>query len=199
MWDQRYSSAEFIYGKEANDFLQENYQRIPVGGRVLCLGEGEGRNAVFLAEQGYEVTAMDLSEVGLKKALQLAHDKGVTIDTQVADLADYDFGQDKWDGIISIWAHTSEAVRQRVHLQIAPALKAGGVFILEAYTFEHTTLPAVGGPPASQKGMFMSLENLRIELAALTEDIAVEKQRMVSEGEMHQGLSAVVQFVGHKS
>ena len=198
MWNERYSAAEFVYGKAANDFLQEVYSRITAGGRVLCLGEGEGRNAVFLAEHGYDVTAMDLSEVGLKKALQLAQERGVTIDTQVADLADYDFGEDKWDGIVSIWAHTPEAIRLRVHAQIAPALKPNGVFILEAYTFEHTTLPAVGGPPATQKAMFMSLDGLRRELAALTEDIGVEKQREVSEGKMHQGLSAVVQFVGRQ-
>lgn len=102
MWNERYSNSEFVYGTEANDFLKEQFQQIPAGGRVLCLAEGEGRNAVFLAEQGYQVTAIDLSDVGLNKALKLAGKKGVDIQTQVADLADYGFGNEQWDGIVSI-------------------------------------------------------------------------------------------------
>ena len=72
MWDERYSGTEFAFGTEPNDFLRETFEQIPVGGHVLCLAEGEGRNAVFLAEQGFKVTAMDMSEVGLNKANKLA-------------------------------------------------------------------------------------------------------------------------------
>lgn len=198
MWDERYREAGFAYGTEANDFLKEHCQKIPAGGRVLCLAEGEGRNAVFLAQQGYQVTGIDLSEVGLNKALKLAHDKGVEISTQVADLADYKLGEQQWDGIVSIWAHMPEAIQRRVHAQVAPALKPGGVFILEAYTYQQTTMEGVGGPPASQKDRFVSLEDLQSELTELEEVIGVEKQRTVSEGDRHQGLSAVVQFVGYK-
>lgn len=70
MWNERYSAAEYVFGTEPNDFLKEQFTHIPAGGRVLCLAEGEGRNAVFLAEQGYQVMAMDLSDVGLKKSLK---------------------------------------------------------------------------------------------------------------------------------
>lgn len=198
MWDERYSDPDYIFGKEPNDFLREEFQRIPAGGRVLCLAEGEGRNAVFLAQSGYQVTAMDLSKVGLNKAQKLAEEKGVSISTQVVDLADYDFGVAQWDGIVSIWAHMPETIRQRVHSHITVALKSGGVFIVEAYTEQQLEMDAVGGPPAAQKERFGSLDNLQVELAALTEVIAVEKQRMVSEGDRHQGLSAVVQFVAYK-
>ncbi|WP_367104454.1 class I SAM-dependent methyltransferase [uncultured Psychrobacter sp.] len=199
MWNERYSTVEYIFGTEPNDFLKEQYQHIPVGGRVLCLAEGEGRNAVFLAEQGYDVTAIDLSEVGLNKALKLAGKRGVEIKTQVADLADYQFGAQKWDAIISIWVHMPETVRQYVHAQIAPALKPNGVFIVEAYTEQQLDMEAVGGPPAAQKQRFNSLVNLRAELSELEEIVGVEKQRMISEGTDHQGLSAVVQFVGRKN
>ena len=198
MWNERYSETEYVFGTHPNDFLKETFVHIPTGGRVLCLAEGEGRNAVFLAEQGYEVTAMDLSDVGLNKALKLAGDRGVAITTQVADLADYQFGEEQWDGIVSIWAHMPVAVRQQVHAQIAPALKPNGVFIAEAYTEQQLTMEAVGGPPASEKERFNSLENLQIELAELEEIIGIEKQRLISEGKRHQGLSAVVQFVGRK-
>lgn len=198
MWDQRYSESGFVYGTEANDFLKEEFQRIPAGGRVLCLAEGEGRNAVFLAQNGYQVTAVDMSEVGLNKALKLASDRGVNISIQVADLADYALGEEQWDGIVSIWAHTPDPIRQRLHSQVEPALKQGGVFILESYTYEQTTMEGVGGPPATQKDRFMSLEKIQPELAALEEVIAIEKHRSISEGTRHQGMSAVVQFVGVK-
>ena len=162
------------------------------------MAEGEGRNAVFLAQQGYQVTATDMSEVGLNKALKLAQDRGVDIITQVADLADYEFGEAKWDGIVAIWAHLPKAVRQYVHAQIAPALKPNGVFILEAYTEQQLTMDAVGGPPATQRERFGSLAVLRAELAELEEITGIEKQRMISEGKRHQGLSAVVQFIAKK-
>ena len=198
MWDERYSGTEFAFGKEPNDFLRETFEQIPAGGHVLCLAEGEGRNAVFLAQQGYTVTAMDMSEVGLIKAAQLAKDRGVTIITQVADLADYPFGENKWDAIISIWAHVPDALRHYIHAQIVTALKPNGVFIVEAYTKEQLETDAIGGPSASQIERFGSLENLQSELIALEEIIGIERLRMVSEGQRHQGLSAVVQFVGKK-
>jgi len=198
MWDERYSEPGFAYGTEPNDFLKAEHGRIPAGGRVLCLAEGEGRNAVFLAEQGYEVTAMDLSKVGLRKAQQLADDKGVTITTQVADLADYAFEPNSWDSIVSIWAHVPETIRQKIHTQIAQALKPNGVYLLEAYNYEQTKMDAVGGPPADQQDRFGSLINLQAELTELEEIIGIEKQRMISEGAHHQGLSAVVQFIGRK-
>ena len=199
MWDERYNGAEYLFGTEPNDFLREVFHNIPAGGKVLCLAEGEGRNAVFLAEQSYTVTAMDMSEVGLNKALKLAHDKGVDIKVQVADLADYQFGEVQWDGIVSIWAHLPELVRQHVHAQITPALKPDGVFILEAYTEQQLTMDAIGGPPATQKERFGSLTILRAELTDLDEITGIEKQRIISEGKRHQGLSAVVQYVGRKN
>ena len=113
MWDQRYSEQGFAYGTVANDFIKAQYSHIPKGGKVLCLAEGEGRNAVFLALQGYQVTAIDLSEVGLAKAQQLAEQHGVKISTQVADLADYHFAEQVWDGIVSISAHMPSALRKQ--------------------------------------------------------------------------------------
>ena len=89
MWDQRYDTEEYVYGTEPNDFLVSINDRIPRGGRVLSLGEGEGRNGVYLAKLGYAVTAVDLSPVGMKKAEKLALDNGVSIKAVAADLAAY--------------------------------------------------------------------------------------------------------------
>lgn len=198
MWDERYSESEYIFGVKQNDFLKDEFHRIPAGGRVLCLAEGEGRNAVFLAQNGYQVTGIDSSKVGLDKALKLANDKGVTIMTQVVDLADYEFGEQQWDGIVAMWVHLPTVLRQHVHSQIDSALKPNGIFILEAYTVKQLEMDAIGGPPATEKDRFGCLDILRDELAELEEVVGVEKTRMVSEGSRHQGLSAVVQYIGIK-
>jgi SAM-dependent methyltransferase len=196
MWDERYKEDGFAYGTAPNDFLKSMYSRIPAGGRVLCLAEGEGRNAVFLAKQGYAVTAVDQSPVGLEKAQRLADENGVTISTIVADLADYDLGNEVWDGIVSIAVHVPAKLRKQIHGRVVDALKAGGVFILEAYTERHLEMSGVGGP--SQKELLMSLEALESELDGLEFDVAREIERSMSEGKYHQGESAVVQFVARK-
>ncbi|MDP2549106.1 MULTISPECIES: bifunctional 2-polyprenyl-6-hydroxyphenol methylase/3-demethylubiquinol 3-O-methyltransferase UbiG [unclassified Oceanobacter] len=199
MWDQRYNEEGFAYGTVANDFLQAQYGQILAGGKVLCLAEGEGRNAVFLAKQGYVVTAVDQSSVGLNKAQQLAADNGVVISTVVANLADFDLGTEAWDGIVSIAAHVPSALRKQLHGNVQPALKPGGVFILEAYTERHLEMEGAGGPPPSQKDMFMSLEALEAELQGLDFAVAAEVERHMVEGKYHRGDSAVVQIVACKT
>lgn len=198
MWDQRYSEAGFAYGTTANEFLTSVYSHIPVQGKVLCLAEGEGRNAVFLAQQGYSVTAVDQSAVGLQKSSQLAELKGVSLNTVVADLAEYEFGQQQWDGIVSIAAHVPSWLRRVVHDQVVQSLKPGGVFILEAYTERHLEMEGVGGPPAAQKDLFMALDDLKQELQGLSFLVAEEVERHMSEGKYHHGESAVVQLVAQQ-
>lgn len=197
MWDEKYSESEYIFGTVPNDFLRSEYARIAKGGRILCLADGEGRNSVFLAMQGYLVTAVDQSSVGLKKANELARLNGVEIQTEVADLGNFDLGQE-WDGVVSIFAHTPPAVRKQIHRVMKGALREGGVFILEAYTERQLGMDAVGGPPESQKELFMSLEGLESELGELDFAIGQEIERHVSEGKKHAGLSSVVQVVARK-
>lgn len=193
-WDDRYSKPGFAYGSEPNDFLVETASSIPTG-PVLCLAEGEGRNAVYLAQLGYQVTAVDASRVGLDKAQQLATKNGVEIETIHADLSDFEIVPGAWSGIISIWAHLPPPLRKRIHRQVVGGLIAGGVFILEAYTEKQLTMPGKGGPPVGQKELLMSLAELREELDGLELPVAREKNREVNEGSFHHGLSAVVQVV----
>ena len=101
---------------------------------MLCLADGEGRNGVYLAEQGYTVCSVDLSEMGLEKANRLAVQRGASAEAVVADLADYAVGEARWDGIVSIFCHLPSAVRASLHERVVAGLKPGGVFILEAYT-----------------------------------------------------------------
>lgn len=133
MWDERYSAEEYVYGTSPNNFLEANFSSIPKG-KVLSLAEGEGRNAVFLAKQGYSVTAVDASLVGLNKARKLAEDNGVVIEFIQADLADYDLGENQWDGIVSIFCPLPSSVRKQLHKKVVAGLKPNGVFLIEAYT-----------------------------------------------------------------
>jgi SAM-dependent methyltransferase len=194
MWNERYSESGFAYGVEPNDFLVEVAAHIPPG-PVLCLAEGEGRNAAFVAARGHAVLAVDQSHVGLEKARALAAERGLAIATQVADLADFEFERDRYAGIISIWAHLPPLVRQRVHQRCVQALAPGGVMVLEAYTPSQVGR-GTGGP--QDPLMCMTAERLRSELAGLHFESLTERERLVAEGKYHNGLSAVVQMLARK-
>jgi SAM-dependent methyltransferase len=192
LWDERYSGTEYAYGVEPNDFLRDEAARIPAG-PVLCLAEGQGRNAVYLASRGHPVTAVDFSRAGLARAAQLAGERGVRVELVEADLATFELGDDAWSGIVSIWAHTPADVRRRVHAAVPRALRAGGVFILEAYRPEQLAY-ATGGP--RDPAFLPALAGLRGELSGLELVVARETVREVHEGRFHHGLSATVQVVG---
>ena len=194
-WDERYSISEFYYGTEPNDFLKEHASKIKKGGKVLCLAEGEGRNAVYLAKLGYEVTAVDQSSVGLKKLNELARENGVTVITVVADLADYSIVPGNWDAVVSIWCHVPPVLRKKLHASVVKGLKSGGLMILEAYEPRQLEFKT-GGPPVAE--LMMKVVDLRNELSGLDFLIAHEIERDVQEGKGHFGLSAVTQVLARK-
>ena len=144
MWDQRFDSPEYLYGTEPNVFLKCNYKLIPTG-KVLYIGEGEGRNSVFLAKQGYQVTALDYSSSGLKKTEKLAKENQVEVELIHADITEYKLKQNTWQGIVSIYCHIDKVNREKVHKNCVNALAENGVFLLEGYS--HNQLKyAIGGP-----------------------------------------------------
>lgn len=107
-WDDRYSHPNYVFGYRPNDFLRDSALLLRPGSRVLCLGDGEGRNGVWLAEQGHRVTTVDLSRVGVEKALALASERGVQIDAHVADVDEWlttDAARGPWDAVVSIFCH----------------------------------------------------------------------------------------------
>lgn len=194
-WDERYRSETYYYGTEPNDFLKEVESEFPRGARILCLAEGEGRNAVFLASRGHQVTAVDGSRVGLEKLRMLAQSRDVEVECVHADLADYEIGEQKWDAIVSIWCHLPLPLRQRVHSASVQGLKSGGLFVLEAYRPEQLEYKT-GGPSVVE--LLMKLADLRKELSPLAMKITEEKIRDVQEGQGHHGPSAVVQILAQK-
>jgi SAM-dependent methyltransferase len=194
MWDERYSEEGYIYGTAPNDFLAANYQRMPKG-NVLCLADGEGRNSVFLAEQGYTVTAVDASSVGIEKGKRLAAERGVKVESIHADLAEFSIEPNHWQGVVSIFAHVPPPVRKRIHGQVVAGLVPGGVLLLEAYTPKQLEF-GTGGPPVPE--LTMDLERLEAELAGLDFQLAEEMERDVVEGKYHTGRGAVVQLIATK-
>jgi SAM-dependent methyltransferase len=128
-WNNRYAAAHYIYGEAPNAFLAEMVSEIPAG-PVLCLAEGEGRNAVHLATLGHRVTAVDQSEAGLAKARRLAVVRSVEIETVIANLENFTIERGVWSGIIAIFAHLPPAIRRKVHAQAVCGLRLGGVSIL---------------------------------------------------------------------
>ncbi|MGK5083435.1 class I SAM-dependent methyltransferase [Bdellovibrionota bacterium FG-1] len=195
-WDTRYGTDEFYYGTDPNDFLKANAKLIAPGGETLCLAEGEGRNAVFLAENGLKVTAVDGSSVGLGKMEKLAHAKNVLVTSIVSDLSDYQIEAGKWDCIVSIWCHVPQDLRRKLHHLVVEGLRPGGVFILEAYHPRQLEFKT-GGP--SDANLMMRLDDLREELFGLDFLVAHEIERDVHEGKGHFGKSAVVQVLGRKT
>lgn len=192
MWDERYSLPEYAFGTQPNDFLVSVASKIPQG-RVLCLGEGEGRNAVYLASLGYEVVAVDQSKIGLAKAEQFATQQQVKIHTIAADLADFVIEPKSWQGIVSIFCHLPSPLWRRVHRSAVAGLTRGGLLILEAYTPRQLQWKT-GGP--KNLDMLVSLDLVRSELADLDFEVLQEVERNITEGVYHNGMSAVIQVLG---
>jgi len=194
-WNERYSEERFAYGKEPNTFLASKIALLKPQSKVLCLAEGEGRNAVFLSEKNHRVTAIDYSEIGLQKLMGYAKQKGLHIDSVCMDLNNYKIEEGKWDAIVCIFGHFSPDLRSKVFRQVYKGLKPGGVFLLEAYHKDQLNFRS-GGP--QQLELLYSVEDLRLDLSEF-DAIRIERLiREISEGQYHQGASAVVQVVANK-
>jgi SAM-dependent methyltransferase len=194
-WDVRYGGSDYHYGTEPNDFLREQAERLPPESRVLCLAEGEGRNAVFLASLGHRPVGVDASEVGLSKARDLAQTRGVVIETVVADLSELRIEPEGWDAVVSIWCHVPSEIRRDLHRRVVDGLRPGGILILEAYTPKQLDRDT-GGPPHADR--LMTLDGLRQELEGLEFLVGREVEREVLEGDSHNGMSDVVQVVARR-
>ena len=194
LWDGRYSSEDYLYGTEPNDFLADRVAGITPG-RALCIAEGEGRNAVYLAGLGFEVTAVDQSAEGGRKTRALAREREDEVEVVTADLGEFDLGSDRWHLIASIFAHLPPAVRTDLFIRLPRALAPGGTLILEAYRPEQAGRDT-GGPPDPSR--LYDLETLEREIAGLDPLLARETGRDVIEGTGHTGAGAVVQLVARR-
>lgn len=193
MWDERYATDEFMYGTEPNTFLAEQAHRLD--GPVLSLAEGEGRNAVFLATLGLDVLGVDSSAVGLAKAQRLAAERGVAIETKVADLREFTPPPQSFGAVVSIFAHFPSQERRRLHRAVEQALKPGGIILLEGYSKAQLGR-GTGGPPDAD--MLLTAADIEQDFPNCDVLLRQEIERDVIEGRLHTGMASVVQFIGRK-
>lgn len=198
-WDERYRNSDFVYGKEPNLFFKE--WLVPLeAGAILMPADGEGRNSVFAAQQGWRVTSCDLSAEGQTKALQLAKEQRVSLHYLVGDLEHLAFNRESFDAIGLIYAHFSAEKKSALHKQLSGYLKPGGVVILEAFGKNHLPYrernPSVGGP--TDMNMLYSTKEIAADFADYDILLLREEEIELSEGACHSGTGSVVRFVGRK-
>lgn len=199
LWDRRYADVEYAYGKLPNLFLKQQLDLLP-SGKILLPAEGEGRNAVYAATRGWDVTAFDLSESGKSKATQLAGEHHVSINYLVGSAGELDFKMKSFDVLALIYAHFLADQKNAMLAQLGTYVKKGGLIIFEAFGKGHMPLvradPNVGG--AMDENMLFSRAELRSAFPDFHIHILEESQVELKEGLYHNGTGSVVRFVGQK-
>jgi len=193
-WDERYSSIEFVYGTEPNIFFKDELDSLKQG-NILLMGEGEGRNAVYAAANGWNVDAVDFSKIAKEKALKLAEDNSVNINYEITDLSEYKPKSNYYDSAAIIFLHLNPKIRGTVHSRVVDSLKPGGTLILEVYEKEQFGNDS-GGP--QNIDMLYSKEELKDDFAMMNIIVLEKKIVTLNESEQHTGKAYVLRFVGEK-
>ncbi len=191
-WEQRYSEKGWAYGTEPNVFLTTQSARLKPGMKALVAGDGEGRNGVWLAQQGLDVLSVDYSAAGLRKARELAIANGTRIKTECADLTQWQWPVAAFDVVVSIYLHFPAEVRTAMHRAMVQALKPGGMLILEAFNknqLQHQS----GGPPVA--AMLYTSDELRADFSGTQIEILEDTIAQLNEGRYHVGPGAVLRLV----
>lgn len=198
-WDKRYSEDAYAYGEQPNAFFKASIEHIEPG-KLLMPADGEGRNGVYAATKGWQVTSFDLSEEGKKKALKLAKSKKVSIEYLVNDFGELQFSKAEFDGIGLIYAHFQANKKSDYHKRLVEYLKPGGTVIFEAFSKNHLEYvrenPSIGGPKDIDS--LFSIEEIREDFAKLDCVYLKEEDVQLSEGKYHIGTGRVIRFVGRK-
>ncbi len=200
-WNTRYAEADYAYGIAPNVFFAQQLKARNLQGTALFPAEGEGRNAVFAAQNGLTVTAIDLSQAAKEKALKLAASQGVDFaEYLVGNLAEIDLPPVQFDVLVLIFAHFPPDMKQPLHHKLLAALKPKGTIIFEAFGKQHLAFnaknPQAGGP--KNESMLFSKEEIPVLFPNVTIELLEETTVHLEEGAYHRGESAVVRFVGTK-
>lgn len=198
-WDDRYSNEEFAYGEEPNNYLKEQIQKLDPSA-ILFPAEGEGRNAIFAAKLGWNVSAFDISEEGKNKALKLAEANNVSIDYQVGELETLDFKEEQFDVIALIYAHFPAEIKSEIHKQLDKLLHKDGIIIFEAFSKKHLEYLAINdkvGGPKDIESLF-SIEEIKSDFPNYEIIELEEKEIELNEGLFHNGTGSVIRFIGRK-
>jgi 2-polyprenyl-3-methyl-5-hydroxy-6-metoxy-1,4-benzoquinol methylase len=195
-WDARFSTEDYIFGTAANVWLAQHRDLLPAGGRVLAVADGEGRNSVWLAQQGMQVDAFDISPIGVSKANKLAQQANVQVNYQVCGADKFDWKPEAYDAVVAIFIQFADPdARARLFAHMKSALKPNGLILLQGYTPKQLDY-RTGGPP--------QVEHLYTE-PMLGEAFAgwlirhlSRAQRALQEGSGHAGMSDVVELLAER-
>ena len=196
-WNERFNKAEFIFGKEPNEYLVEQTKKyLKPGQKVLCIADGEGRNGVWLAKQGMQVVGFDASDIALAKAKQFAKENQVEVEYTFSDTDSFAWQSNTYDAVIAIFIQFADpAMRERIFQKAHETLKQGGIFILQGYTprqLEYKT----GGPSLIEH---LYTEQMIRDLAKDFEILELSVyEKELSEGARHTGMSALLGLTAKK-
>ena len=193
-WNERYATDEYVYGTEPNEYFKEQLEK-QTPGKILLPGEGEGRNAVFAAKIGWNVTAFDSSKEGKRKAGKLAAANKVTINYKITDYENAEFQPEEFDVIALIYTHMAQDKRAGHHKKLVSYLKPGGVLILEGFSKQQIN-NTTGGPRNIE--MLFSRDELENDFALFQKLHITETDIFFNEGIFHQGKASVIRIFGMK-
>ncbi len=193
-WNERYIKKEYSYGTKPNQFLAAQLEKITPG-KILFPCDGEGRNAVYAALQGWDSLSFDYSEAGIMKAEQLATSNQVSITTLLADATTIEYPEDTFDVIALIYTHFPAEIRTSIHQKIIRWLKPGGQVWLES--FNPLQLNNTSGGPKSAD-MLYTEEMLLVDFKELHTELLETTTTILDEGEYHQGQADIIRFIGTK-
>ena len=197
MWDERYDQEDYLFGKAPNAFLARQAHRLAPGMRALAVADGEGRNGVWLAEQGAHVVAVDASPVGVAKARKLAAERGVSLEHIVADMTAWDWPDATFDLVVAIFIQvTTPDERAGIFKGMIRALKPGGLLLLEGYGTGQLAY-GTGGPKDIER--LYTEDLLRTSFAELEILELSTYDAELDEGARHRGMSALVDLVARKA
>lgn len=197
-WESRYASAgdDFVFGQAPNDFLVRESHRLPVGCDVLSVADGEGRNSVFLAEQGHQVHALEFAPSAIAKARSLAAARSVRVEVIEADVFAWDWPEAAYDAVVAVFIQFADPVaRERLFERMLEALRPEGLFLLQGYTPRQIEF-GTGGPSAVEN---LYTEQWLLEMFSAHELVLMRThESIIEEGAGHSGLSALVDVVVRK-
>ncbi len=195
-WEGRYGAPDYIFGQAPNYFIASCKPLLPKSGAALAVADGEGRNGVWLAEQGLDTLSIDFSPTGQQKAMALAKARGVSLRFELADVHDWAYPAEAFDVVAEIFTQFSEPKDRRKKWDgMKRALKAGGLLIIQGYTPKQLEF-GTGGPKFLDH--LYTRELLENEFAGWNDMRIVEEELEMHEGPAHSGMSAVINFTARK-
>ena len=195
-WEGRFATGKYVFGEEANGFLASCKKLLPKSGKVLSVADGEGRNGVWLAEQGLDVVSLDFAPTAQKKVRALADQRGVDLEIVQGDVHEWDYPKETYDVVVEIFTQfSSPEQRAKKWAGMRKSLKKGGLLILQGYSPKQLEF-GTGGPKRIEN--LYSRAMIEKEFAGFTQQTIEEMELEMNEGSGHAGMSAVINFTGRK-